>query len=69
LLRVLAQNRGRLMTTRTLLGEVWGPANVNDIPLLRTHIANLRHKIERVGNGTSWRYIETEPGVGYRFSE
>ena len=69
LLSLLVRNRGRLITTRALLSEVWGPAHVNDIPLLRTHIANLRHKIERVGKGTNWRYIETEPGVGYRFRE
>jgi two-component system, OmpR family, KDP operon response regulator KdpE len=68
LLVVLARNRGRLMTTRALLGEVWGSAYADDLPLLRTHIANLRHKIDG-GDRTEWRYIETEPGVGYRFGE
>ena len=66
LLSVLARNRGRLMTTRTLLNEVWGAGYSDDAPLLRTHIANLRHKIE--GEGVAnWLYIKTEPGVGYRF--
>jgi two-component system KDP operon response regulator KdpE len=66
LLRVLARNRGRLMTHRALLTEVWGPAYGEDIRTLRTHIANLRHKIEPAGGGL--RYIRTDPGVGYRFA-
>ncbi|HEY4278353.1 MAG TPA: response regulator transcription factor [Conexibacter sp.] len=66
LLRVLARNRGRLMTHRSLLTEVWGPAYGDDIRTLRTHIANLRHKIEP--SGDSPRYIRTDPGVGYRFT-
>ncbi|ADB49153.1 response regulator transcription factor [Conexibacter woesei] len=65
LLRVLARNRGRLMTHRALLTEVWGPAYGEDIRTLRTHIANLRHKIEPAGRP---RFIRTDPGVGYRFA-
>jgi two-component system KDP operon response regulator KdpE len=67
LLRVLARNRGRLLTHRALLTEVWGPAYGDDIRTLRTHIANLRHKIEPSGEEGP-RYIRTDPGVGYRFS-
>lgn len=66
LLSVLAHNRGRVMTSRALLGEVWGAEHAHDTPLLRTHIANLRHKLEGA-HARAWRYIETEPGVGYRF--
>jgi two-component system KDP operon response regulator KdpE len=66
LLRVLLRNRGRLMTHRALLSEVWGPAYESDTPTLRTHIANLRRKIER--DGKRRRLIRTDPGVGYRFS-
>jgi two-component system, OmpR family, KDP operon response regulator KdpE len=65
LLRVLAQNRGRLMTHRALLAEVWGPGYVDDVQALRTHIARLRAKIEPPGGP---RYVLTDPGVGYRFS-
>jgi two-component system KDP operon response regulator KdpE len=65
LLRVLAQNRGRLMTHRALLSEVWGPQYADDTQILRTHIARLRSKIEPEGD--SPRYIHTDPGVGYRF--
>jgi two-component system KDP operon response regulator KdpE len=64
LLRVLVRNRGRLMTHRALLAEVWGPQYVDDIQPLRTHIARLRAKIEPEG---APRYIVTDPGVGYRF--
>ncbi len=65
LLRVLAQNRGRLMTHRKLLAEVWGPEYVDDVQVLRVHLANLRRKIEPPEGS---RYIHTDAGVGYRFS-
>ena len=67
LLRVLARNRGRLMTHRKLLSEVWGPEYVDDIQPLRTHIARLRAKIEPEGVAVP-HYIVTDPGVGYRFA-
>jgi two-component system KDP operon response regulator KdpE len=66
LLRALARNRGRLMTHRALLAEVWGPQYVDDIQPLRTHIARLRAKIEP--EGSTPHYIVTDPGVGYRFA-
>jgi two-component system KDP operon response regulator KdpE len=65
LLRTLARNRGRLLTHRALLEEVWGPAYRDDVPTLRTNIARLRRKIEPQDGGP--RYIRTDPGVGYRF--
>ena len=64
LLRVLARNRGRLMTHRMLLTEVWGPQHAGDTQVLRTHIANLRRKIEPADGP---RHIRTDSGVGYRF--
>jgi len=70
LLRALARNRGRLMTHRKLLAEVWGPEYVDDIQPLRTHIARLRAKIEPDGQAGAGghRLIVTDSGVGYRFS-
>lgn len=65
LLRALAQNRGRLMTHRSLLVEVWGLEYAGDFQVLRAHIANLRRKIEPPDGP---RYIRTDPGVGYRFA-
>ncbi len=70
LLRALVRNRGRLMTHRQLLIEVWGPEYVDDIQPLRTHIARLRAKVEPEGEGGTLRrrLIVTDPGVGYRFA-
>ena len=65
LLRTLMVNRGRLMTHASLLKEVWGPAYADDVATLRTHMANLRRKVE-ARDGP--RLIHTEPGVGYRFA-
>jgi two-component system, OmpR family, KDP operon response regulator KdpE len=64
LLRVLAQNRGRLVTHRQLLQEVWGPAYGDETHYLRVHVAHIRSKIEH--DPSRPRYVITEPGVGYR---
>ena len=64
LLRILARNRGRLLTHRALLSEVWGPQYADDTQALRTHIANLRRKLEPAGEP---HYIRTDARVGYRF--
>jgi two-component system, OmpR family, KDP operon response regulator KdpE len=64
LLRMLVRNRGRLLTHRTLLSAVWGPAYAEDIQTLRTHIANLRRKLDPESGS---RYVATDPGIGYRF--
>ena len=61
LLRVLAVNRGRLLTHRAVLIDVWGPEYAEDVQVLRVHMSNLRRKIGA-------RYIHTDPGVGYRFT-
>jgi two-component system KDP operon response regulator KdpE len=65
LLTALVRHRGRLLTHRALLTEVWGPRYADDTQSLRTHIANLRRKLEPAGDAN--RYIRTDPGVGYRF--
>jgi two-component system, OmpR family, KDP operon response regulator KdpE len=66
LLRALMQGRGRLLTHRSLLAEVWGPGYEHDTQTLRVHVANLRRKIEPQPGAP--RYIVTDPGVGYRFA-
>jgi two-component system KDP operon response regulator KdpE len=66
LLRVLALNRGLLMTHRQLLVEVWGPEHSDATPLLRTHIANLRGKLGGADGRRS--FIRTDAGIGYRFA-
>jgi len=65
LLRVLVINRGLLLTHRQLLTEVWGIEYADATPVLRTHIANLRHKLQ--GAEQQRRLIRTDSGIGYRF--
>jgi two-component system, OmpR family, KDP operon response regulator KdpE len=65
LLRVLAANRGLLMTHRQLLVEVWGPEHADATSLLRTHIANLRSKLSTSDERAP--FIRTDTGIGYRF--
>jgi two-component system, OmpR family, KDP operon response regulator KdpE len=67
LLRVLAQNRGRLVTHKQLLQEVWGPAYGEETHYLRVHVAHIRRKLEP--DPARPRYVVTEPGVGYRLIE
>jgi len=64
LLRVLAQHRGKLLTHRTLLREVWGPAYQVEAHYLHVYVSHLRKKIEP--DPASPRYLLTEPGAGYR---
>jgi two-component system, OmpR family, KDP operon response regulator KdpE len=66
LLRMFVRNRGRLLTHRALLTQVWGPEYADDVTVLRGQIANLRRKIEP-RTGARRHYIRTEPGIGYRF--
>lgn len=67
ILRVLAQYRGRLVTQRHLLGEVWGPEYGQETHYLRVHIAHIRAKLER--DPSRPQYLITEPGVGYRLRD
>ena len=67
ILAFLARNPGRVVTSRSLLENVWGPEYVDDRQTLRVHVSNLRKKIEPAGDVP--RYVITEPGVGFRFAE
>jgi two-component system KDP operon response regulator KdpE len=67
LLRVLVQHRGKLVTHRQLLHEVWGPGYEDEAHYLRVHIAHVRAKLEPEPSRP--RYIVTDPGVGYRLRE
>jgi two-component system, OmpR family, KDP operon response regulator KdpE len=64
LLRALVRHRGRLLTHRELLQEVWGAAYLGDRATLRTHVANLRRKLGPAGGPGP---IRTYSGAGYRF--
>jgi two-component system, OmpR family, KDP operon response regulator KdpE len=67
LLRVLAQHRGRLVTHRQLLRDVWGPEYGAETHYLRVHVAHIRSKLE--ADPSRPRYVITEPGVGYRLHD
>jgi two-component system KDP operon response regulator KdpE len=64
LLRVLAQNEGKLMTHPVILREVWGPAYGDESHYLHVYVSHLRRKIEP--DPARPRYLLTEPGAGYR---
>ena len=67
LLRVLAQNAGRILTHGQILREVWGKAHEHDTQYLRVFVSQLRHKLR--DDPADPRFILNEPGVGYRMLE
>ncbi len=64
IVKVLAQNAGKLVTHRQLLHEVWGPEYGEETHYLRVHVAHIRAKLEH--DRARPEYLMTEPGVGYR---
>ncbi len=65
ILAYLAHNADRVVTSRMILEQVWGPGYGGDTQTLRVHISHLRRKVEP--DPSLPRYILTEPGVGFRF--
>ncbi|MGZ6315631.1 MAG: response regulator [Anaerolineales bacterium] len=65
LLAYLATNRGRVLTHRSILEHVWGPADVDHTEYLRVYMRQLRKKLE--SDPEHPQVIVTEPGIGYRF--
>jgi len=65
LVEVLVRHRGKLVSQRQLLQEVWGPEYHDETAYLRVHMANVRRKLEPEPSRP--RYFFTEPGMGYRF--
>jgi two-component system KDP operon response regulator KdpE len=64
LVRYFIANRGRMLTHRNILTEVWGPAHAGDTQYLRVYIGQVREKLEL--DAANPTLIITEPGVGYR---
>jgi two-component system KDP operon response regulator KdpE len=64
ILRLLAQNPGKLMTHRAILREVWGPAYGDESNYLHVYVSQLRRKLET--DPSQPRRLVTEPGAGYR---
>ncbi len=67
LLRYFMINRGRMLSHRQILTEIWGPAHAEDIQYLRVYVGQLREKIEK--DPAAPQLIITEPGVGYRMED
>lgn len=65
ILSTLVMHPGQVITQTQLLREIWGPSHVADTHYLRNFVGKLRQKLgDDIGEP---RYIQTEPGVGYRF--
>lgn len=66
ILILLAENFGRVVTSKMILDRVWGPTRGDYMQTLRVHMGHLRKKIEP--DPGSPKYILTEPSVGYRLA-
>lgn len=64
LIKLLAQNAGKVLTHKQIILKIWGGGYAEEAHLLRVNISNLRRKIE--SDPTRPGLITTEPGVGYR---
>lgn len=67
LLRLLVLHRGKVITHRQILRELWGPKSEENTHYLRVHMAHLRQKMEEKPNRP--RHLKTESGIGYRLVE
>ena len=65
LLTTLLAHPGKVMTQRSLLREVWGPAFIESSHYLRVYVGHLRQKLE--DDPTQPKHFLTQTGVGYRF--
>ncbi|MEV5283498.1 response regulator [Streptomyces sp. NPDC051994] len=65
LLEVLIRSRGKLVSQRQLLQEVWGPSYRTQSNYLRVYMAQLRRKLE--ADPSRPKHLITAPGMGYRF--
>ena len=64
LLKAFIEHPNRVLTTRMLLGRVWGDQSGVGDHHLHVYVARLRKKL--APDATGPRYLMTEPGVGYR---
>jgi len=64
LFQLLVQHRGRVVTHRQILREIWGPAAEERTDYLRVHMTHLRQKLE--ADPHQPRHLKTDAGIGYR---
>jgi two-component system KDP operon response regulator KdpE len=67
LLRLLVLHRGKVITHRQILRELWGPKAEEQTQYLRVYMTHLRQKLESDANQP--KFFRTESGIGYRFGE
>lgn len=67
ILTTLAAHAGRVLSRGQIMGQLRGTDFLGGARAVDTHVGHLRKKIEEEPQNP--RYIRTEPGVGYRFSE
>lgn len=67
LLLLLSKNAGKVITTGSILKEIWGANYGSDTQALRALMAGLRRKIEETP--AKPKYILTEMGIGYRMPD
>ncbi len=65
LFKILAENRGKVLSRNVLLDMVWGYDYFGETRTVDVHIRNLRKKVE--DDDKNPKYIETVRGVGYKF--
>jgi len=66
LLRLFVKHPGRVLTHRHILREIWGPKSEEHRQYLRVYVTHLRQKIE--ADPAKPSLIQTQPGIGYRFT-
>ncbi len=67
LLKMLMQNKGRVLSRELLLEKIWGFDYYGETRTVDVHIRYLRQKIE--DDDSNPVYIETIRGIGYKFSD
>lgn len=65
ILKILVSHAGQVITQTQLLREIWGPSHMEHTHYLRNFIGRIRQKLGDASDEP--RYVQTEPGVGYRF--
>lgn len=66
LFKLLVQHRGKVVTHRQILRELWGPNAEDSTHYLRVHMNHLRQKLE--DNPHEPVLLRTDAGIGYRLT-
>jgi two-component system KDP operon response regulator KdpE len=64
ILKLLAQNKEKIVTQKYILSRVWGDEYVNESHYLRVYMGQIRKKIEKHPGRPE--HLITEPRIGYR---